>query len=108
MAAASPPAYRSIILDYDSSIANGSFVVLTTASALTTAFDAVTALLHGSSGILVTRHDYWQFSVEVTSEVPFGVIMEKDACCRLMQQAKPLQPRPHLKAPLQYSPLITK
>lgn len=29
-------------------------------------------------GVLVTRHDFWRFSVALTAEVPYGQIQERD------------------------------
>jgi hypothetical protein len=35
------------------------------------------AQLMGGAGVLVTQHDYWSFTVAVTSAVPFGQRIEK-------------------------------
>jgi hypothetical protein len=41
--------------------------------------DAVLAALeHQGRGILVTRHSPDSFTVELSSEVPFGIILERD------------------------------
>lgn len=36
------------------------------------------ALTSPGAGILVTRHDQQTFTVEISAEVPFGVIAERD------------------------------
>ena len=36
------------------------------------------AIVGGWGGVLVTRHDHHRFTIEVTSEVPFGLTLERD------------------------------
>lgn len=44
------------------------------------------ALVNSSCGVMVTRHDQQTFSVELTRDVPFGIISERDL--------EPAPPRP--------------
>lgn len=37
------------------------------------------AMQHRTCGILVTRHDYTRFTVELSPEVPFGITREHQA-----------------------------
>ena len=35
------------------------------------------AQLFGNAGVVVTQHDYWSFTIAVTSTVPFGQRIER-------------------------------
>lgn len=35
------------------------------------------AQLTGDAGVLVTQHDYWSFTIAITSAVPFGQRIER-------------------------------
>jgi hypothetical protein len=38
------------------------------------------AVAQGMHGVLLTRHDYQRFTLEVSPEVPFGLTIERDKC----------------------------
>lgn len=45
--------------------------------------DGITeASKRGSQGLVVTRHDYSTFAVELSNDVPFGVTLERDHLLR--------------------------
>lgn len=35
------------------------------------------AIRGGKHGVLVTQHDYWSYTVSISSEVPFGITREQ-------------------------------
>ncbi|WP_146072410.1 hypothetical protein [Arthrobacter sp. Y81] len=35
------------------------------------------AQLSGNAGVVITQHDYWSFTIAVTSAVPFGQRIER-------------------------------
>jgi hypothetical protein len=66
------------------------------ASELAVAVDTALALVEnvaavqGMHGVLLTRHDYQRFTLEVSADVPFGLTIERDQC-RVSSVAKTLQ-----------------
>lgn len=47
--------------------------------------DGITeALKRRTRGVLVTRHDYTTFTVELSHDVPFGITLERDKLQRRM------------------------